>query len=95
MFKCTFKHTICMAVKTITVTEEAYEALRQLKEEGESFSKLILRVARGRPRLDKYIGILGGPDAERMKRNIKAFRKRADKDFKRRQRVLSRHLSAH
>ncbi len=33
--------------RTITVSEEAYEALRRLKREGESYSQLILRLARG------------------------------------------------
>ncbi len=32
--------------RTITVSEEAFEALRRLKRSGESYSQLILRLAR-------------------------------------------------
>jgi predicted CopG family antitoxin len=39
-----------MAVKTITITTEAYERLKQLKREGESFSEVIQRTLK--PPLD-------------------------------------------
>lgn len=33
-----------MAHKTLTISEEAYDALAQLKKEGESFTELIKRI---------------------------------------------------
>ncbi|MEM2089238.1 MAG: antitoxin VapB family protein [Thermoproteota archaeon] len=35
-------------VKTITINDEAYRALAELKGEGESFSEVIIRILRGR-----------------------------------------------
>ena len=35
-----------MAHKTLTISEESYNAMTELKREGESFSKLFLRLAR-------------------------------------------------
>jgi len=46
--------------RTITVSEEAYEALRRLKREGESYSQLILRLARGEEeRRRRLLGLSG------------------------------------
>ncbi len=35
-------------VKTITINDEAYRALAELKGEGESFSEVIIRILKGR-----------------------------------------------
>lgn len=56
-----------MAVKTITVTEEAYNALKGLKVPRESFSKTILRVARKKP-LKAFFGVLSQDTAEKMEK---------------------------
>lgn len=39
-----FEHKLIMVVKTITITEEAYNALKRLKKEEESFSEVVLRL---------------------------------------------------
>ena len=45
-----------MTVKTITLSEDAYVALAQVKKEGESFSDVVLRLARGRRSLLEFAG---------------------------------------
>lgn len=45
-----------MAVKTITVAEDAYAALAALKREGESFSDVIRRLARSSRSLLEFAG---------------------------------------
>jgi len=46
MDKYTYVHYDVMAHKTLTVSEEAYNALARLKSKDESFTKVILRLAR-------------------------------------------------
>ena len=55
-----------MAHKTLTISEEAYEALAELKKEGESFTDLIKRitVSLRKKKLSDFIGVLSGEDFE-------------------------------
>ena len=64
-----------MATKTITVTVHAYEALKSLKQEKESFSETILRVAKKRSIWDFY-GALRGEPGERLEKAIMELRQR-------------------
>lgn len=67
-----------MAVKTITVTEEAYRRLRARKTGGESFSDVILRLTKRRP-LSDFAGILRPETADAMRRAIEEDRQRRRK----------------
>ena len=58
-----------MAVKTLTVTEEAYRRLRAQKAERESFSELIVRLT-SRPPLADFAGALSPEAASRLRRAI-------------------------
>ncbi len=51
-----FIYTHPMGVKTITVSEDAYEALAALKREGESFSDVVRRLARTSRSLLEFAG---------------------------------------
>ena len=62
-----------MAVKTITVTEEAYDALKRNKQEHESFSKTIIRMTGKRPIMD-FFGILSKEEGERLRTAYDAHR---------------------
>lgn len=49
-----------MAHKTLTISEDAYKALAELKKEGESFTELIKRITKTlhKKRLSEFIGVL-------------------------------------
>ncbi|TLZ54540.1 MAG: hypothetical protein E6K17_07730 [Methanobacteriota archaeon] len=72
-----------MAVKTITVTEEAYRRLKGHKTGDESFSEVILRLARRRP-LASFAGILSPETAEAVRKAIDDDRERRRKEDERR-----------
>lgn len=63
-----------MAVKTITVTESAYNALKVMKSTNESFSKLILRISKRRP-LSDFFGVISPESGKRMETSILKSRK--------------------
>ena len=72
-----------MAVKTITVTESAYNTLKNMKLEHESFSKTIQRIGQRRSLRD-FIGVFSDEEAEEIKQNITEFRARHRHDFEKR-----------
>ena len=76
-----------MSTKTITVTEDAYEALRALKEKNESFSDMILRVAKKKP-LSSFFGILSGKNGEEFENAIMEGRKIRNESHKKRMKKL-------
>ena len=53
-----------MAHKTLTISEEAYEMLAELKKEGESFTELIKRIAAplGKKKLCDFVGVMTGKE---------------------------------
>lgn len=63
-----------MAVKTITVTEDAYETIKRMKSDEESFSELFLRLGHKQLSVRDMLGILkespeeGAAFAERVRR---------------------------
>jgi len=67
-----------MAVKTITVTEKAYEALRAKKAPNESFSDALIRIVRRKP-LSAFFGVLSEESGERLEKAIIKLRKYAGK----------------
>lgn len=81
-----------MSVKTITVTENAYEALKKMKEPNESFSDIILRVAKRRP-LDDFFGVLSKESGDRLEKAIMKARKRRNLAHKERIKKISKDLS--
>lgn len=90
MIKYMFKHKFSMAIKTITVTEDAYDCIKSLKHESESFSDLFKRLAKERAVASRYFGILNG-DVNEAQQKVLAVREKVSKDMEKRENVLSRH----
>lgn len=59
----------CMATKTLTITEDAYERLFAFKEGNESFSEVIRRLTAKR-RLSDFAGILTNEETKKVKEKI-------------------------
>ena len=62
-----------MGVKTITISIEAYEALLKLKRPGESFSDVILKLAKKRSLLD-LAGVWRDVSDEELEKVLKEIR---------------------
>lgn len=78
-------------VKTITVTNEAYEALKKLKTGEESFSEVIKRVAKPTFNIGDYLGILPKEDLDKARKALRERKASFSRDIEeRRKRVHSR-----
>lgn len=75
-----------MATKTISLSEDAYERLRAMKREGESFSDVVRRLTAG-VRLAEFHGALSPESADGLEAAIAAGR--SDRNERRRARVES------
>ncbi|HII88182.1 MAG: hypothetical protein QT07_C0002G0002 [archaeon GW2011_AR16] len=64
-----------MTIKTITITQDAYDAAKRLKREDESFSDLFLRLGAKALTLKDIKGMLRHTPAEAL-----AFRKRVQEE---------------
>ncbi|GAB7017385.1 antitoxin VapB family protein [Halostagnicola bangensis] len=67
-----------MATKTISLDEEAYERLKARKEEGESFSETVKRLA-GERSWNEVVGILSEDEATDLEAAIEEGRNRSRK----------------
>lgn len=69
-----------MVVKTITITETAYNALKRLKKADQSFSEIIIEVAEEKKGdISGFLGILKGSKAmDDLRKNLKKYRMEAD-----------------
>jgi len=77
-----------MATKTITVTEEAYERLREMKREDESFTDVLLRVTGGERDVMKGFGAWADSG---LRDEVETAREERDEDFEDRQDELLGH----
>ncbi len=73
-----------MATKTITVTDESYQMLKSIKQQGESFSELIKRAFSPKRDIMKFAGIISEEDAEGIKASIRELREFSVKRFRER-----------
>jgi len=74
-----------MTVKTITITEDAYNLFKRLKEKDESFSDLIKRIGSERKSdVNRIFGVLSKYNVEDAQKKAKEIRTKLDKDLKQR-----------
>ena len=77
-----------MATKTITVTEEAYERLREMKREDESFTDVLLRMTGGDEDVMKGFGAWKDTG---LRDEVETAREELNEDFEGRQDELFGH----
>ena len=83
--------SVNMTIKSLTITEDAYDALKAMKHGDESFSKAILRMSKARKEhLTRFFGILSKEEAEVLSKNIKRRRQEVEKEDKERRRKFKR-----
>lgn len=70
-----------MAVKTITIRENAYEALKSLKLPRESFSEAILRIAKRKP-LSAFFGALSKNTGELLEKSVHDLRSKRNESHR-------------
>lgn len=65
-----------MAHKTLTISEEAYEMLAELKKEGESFTELIKRITAPlkKKKLSEFAGMIKDEKFKKAALEIRHFR---------------------
>ena len=86
---CSHRHVqICrrtrtrMATKSLTVTEEAYDRLREFKREDESFTEAILRLTGNERDVMKGFGSMG--DVDGFRAAVESTREDLDRDLRER-----------
>lgn len=70
-----------MAVKTITITENAYNRLKSTKGEDESFTDAIMRITNKDP-LAELVGLLTKKEADDMRAHLKSSRAATEERIK-------------
>jgi len=80
-----YVYTYSMATKTITLTDEAYERLREMKRDDESFTDVVLRVTGSERDVMKGFGSWADTD---LREAVETTRDEFDADFEARQNEL-------
>jgi len=69
-----------MGYKTISLSEEAYEILRNAKRERESFSQVVIRLASKRS-LDDFVGCISTESIGKLSDALEVFRRERGKTW--------------
>lgn len=82
-----------MVIKSLTITEDAYDALKAMKHENESFSDTVIRITRNRVLVvERMFGALkmSEKEANELVKNIKKRREESDREYRKRRERLDR-----
>ncbi|MBI2631892.1 hypothetical protein HYW75_02730 [Candidatus Pacearchaeota archaeon] len=85
-----------MVVKTITVTEEAYNALKHLKKDEQSFSEIIIEISSEKKGdISGFLGILKNKSKElaEMRKEIKKRKGEINKESSEREKKIRKRLN--
>lgn len=75
-------------VKTLTITNEAYELLKRMKGKEDSFSKVIIKITTDKKvDISRFFGVLVGRNVEKARKEIKELREALSGDMKKRANV--------
>lgn len=80
-----------MGTKTISLADDAYEKLKRLKREGESFSDVVRRLT-GDVSLAEYYGVLEDETADELERVIESRREQRSETHRARVEALTDEL---
>ncbi len=72
-----------MGTKTITITDDAYESLKEHKREDESFTETILRITGGERDVMKGFGVM--KDVDGFADAVESSREQLDADLRERE----------
>jgi len=67
-----------MGTKNIAISDEAYQMMKALKKSGESFTDVIVRMARGSSVLE-LSGILSKTEVAKVERRVKEIRRQSSR----------------
>ncbi|MGP8135197.1 MAG: antitoxin VapB family protein [Thermoplasmata archaeon] len=81
-----------MAVKTVTLTTEAYDALAALKNEGESFSEVVRRLTSSQVLLSSFAGAWSSAPKAEIE-GVRKFLRDSDRLSRAKLRRLSREVA--
>jgi predicted CopG family antitoxin len=84
-----------MAVKTITITENAYNFLKQFKKDNQSFSEVIIEITKKKGNASSILGSLKhrSKELDRMGSEISKKRKDFSLDFNSREKKFRERLN--
>ena len=81
-------HTCVMATKSVTIKESAYEILKSRKENNESFSDVIERIARRRPLTDLN-DVVSKSEGENIAEEVEKVREEMEEELENRSKRIS------
>lgn len=71
---------MAMSYKTISLSEEAYEVLKNAKRGKESFSEVVIRLAKRRS-LEDFVGCLPSESVDKLSDALEVFRRERGKTW--------------